>query len=144
MFLGEFTHKLDEKKRLTLPKAFLKDLGKEVVLTRGLDKSIFLYPKKEWEKVSQKIQELSFAQKEARAFARFILSGAYVAQVDKSGRILIPDNLKQFAGLKSSVVLAGVSDRIEIWDEKAWRAYTKGIEQDADLLAEKLSEVGVL
>jgi len=144
MFLGEFTHKIDDKKRLTMPKAFQKSLGKEVVITRGLDKSLFVYPKKEWEKVAQKIKELSFTQKEARAFARFMLSGAHIVGIDKAGRVLIPDSLKDFAGLKSKVVLAGVSDRIEIWDEKAWRAYTKGIEQDADLLAEKLGEVGVL
>lgn len=144
MFLGEFTHKMDEKKRLTLPKAFLKSLGKELVVTRGLDKSLFIYPKKEWEQVALKIKELSFTQKDARAFARFMLSGAMLVSVDKSGRILIPEHLAKFANLKSKVVLAGVSDRIEIWDEKKWRDYTKNIEDDADLLAEKLGEVGVL
>ncbi len=144
MFLGEFTHKMDEKKRLTLPKAFLKSLGKELVVTRGLDKSLFIYPKKEWEAVAAKIKELSFTQKDARAFARFMLSGAMLVSVDKSGRILIPEHLAKFATLKSKVVLAGVSDRIEIWDEEKWRDYTKNIEDDADLLAEKLGEVGVL
>ncbi len=144
MFLGEFTHKIDDKKRLTLPKAFLKSLGKEVVITRGLDKSLFLYPKSEWESVVEKIKELSFTQKDARAFARFMLSGAMLVQVDKSGRVLIPEHLMSFARLKSKVVLAGVSDRIEIWDEKQWRRYTKQVEEDADLLAEKLGEVGVL
>ncbi len=144
MFLGEFTHKMDEKKRLTLPKAFLKSLGKELVVTRGLDKSLFIYPKKEWEAVAAKIKELSFTQKDARAFARFMLSGAMLVSVDKSGRILIPEHLAKFANLKSKVVLAGVSDRIEIWDEEKWRDYTKNIEDDADLLAEKLGEVGVL
>ena len=144
MFLGEFTHKIDDKKRLTLPKAFLKSLGKEVVITRGLDKSLFLYPKKEWEKVVEKIKELSFTQKDARAFARFMLSGAMLVSVDKSGRVLIPEHLMDFARLRSKVVLAGVSDRVEIWDEKQWRRYTKQVEEDADLLAEKLGEVGVL
>ncbi len=144
MLLGEYTHSLDDKKRLTLPKAFLKALGKNLVLTRGLDKSLFLYPKKEWEKVLEKINELSFTQKDARAFARFMLSGAAELEVDKSGRILIPDRLKEFAGLKSKVVIVGVSDRVEIWDEKAWKSYTKAVEKDADLLAEKLGEVGVL
>ncbi len=144
MFLGEFTHKIDDKKRLTLPKAFLKSLGKEVVITRGLDKSIFLYPKSEWEKVVEKIKDLSFTQKDARAFARFMLSGASLVQVDKSGRILIPEHLMSFARLKSKVTIAGVSDRIEIWDEKQWKRYTKQVEEDADLLAEKLGEVGVL
>ncbi len=144
MFLGEFTHKIDDKKRLTLPKAFLKSLGTKVVITRGLDKSLFLYPQKEWQEVVDSIKELSFTQKDARAFARFMLAGAMELSVDKSGRILIPDHLKNFAKLKGKVVVAGVSDRIEIWDEKEWKRYTKSMEENADLLAEKLGEVGVL
>ena len=144
MLLGEYTHKIDEKKRLTLPKAFLKSLGSEVVITRGLDKSLFLYPKSAWQKVVERIEELSFTQKDARAFARFMLSGASEATVDKAGRILIPEHLKSFANLKSNVVLTGVSNRVEIWDEKTWRNYTRQLEEDGDLLAEKLGEVGVL
>ena len=144
MFLGEFTHKLDDKNRLTLPKSFLKDLGKSVVITRGLDKSLFLYPKKEWKKVVEKIKELSFTQSKARGFARFMLAGAYEIQVDKSGRILIPEHLRDFAKLKDNVVIAGVSDRIELWDERAWRKYTGEIEKDADSLAEALGELGIL
>ncbi len=144
MFLGEYTHKIDDKKRLTLPKAFLKELGSKVVLTRGLDESLFLYPLKEWKNVEQSIRAMSFTNKDARDFARFMLAGAMQISVDRSGRILIPDHLKDFAGLKSKVVFAGVSSRIELWDEGKWQRYTKSIEKNADLLAEKLSEVGVL
>ena len=144
MLLGEYTHKIDDKKRLTLPKAFLKSLGSEVVITRGLDKSLFLYPKSAWLRVVERIEDLSFTQKDARAFARFMLSGATEVMVDKSGRILLPEHLKNFANLKSNVVLAGVSSRVEIWDEKIWRNYTKQLEEDGDLLAEKLGEVGVI
>jgi len=144
MLLGEYTHKIDDKKRLTLPKSFVKELGAELVLTRGLDKSLFLYPKKEWERVIEKIKEMSFTQKDARAFSRFMLAGATEISLDKSGRVLIPDHLKRFANLKSNVVLAGVSDRVEIWDEKTWKEYTKSLEENGDLLAEKLSEVGVI
>ncbi len=144
MLLGEYTHSLDEKKRLTLPKAFLAALGKDLVITRGLDKSLFLYPKKEWEKVVDEIKSLSLTQKDARAFARFILAGAAEVKVDKSGRILIPEHLKSFAKLKNKVVLAGVGDRVEIWDEKEWKQHTKQIEENADYLAEKLGEIGML
>ncbi len=144
MLLGEYTHKIDDKKRLTLPKSFVKELGTELVLTRGLDKSLFLYPKEEWKKVVERIKEMSFTQKDARAFSRFMLAGATEVTLDKSGRVLIPDHLKKFANLKNNVVLAGVSDRVEIWDEKTWREYTKSLEENGDLLAEKLGEVGVI
>jgi len=144
MLLGEYIHKIDDKKRLTLPKVFIKELGGEVVITRGLDKSLFLYPKKEWLKVVEKIKELSFAQKDARAFSRFMLAGASEVSVDKSGRVLIPDHLKKFAALKSSVVLAGLSDRVEIWDENEWKKYTKALEENGDMLAEKLGEIGLV
>ncbi len=135
MLLGEYTHKIDDKKRLTLPKSFVKELGTELVLTRGLDKSLFLYPKEEWKKVVERIKEMSFTQKDARAFSRFMLAGATEVTIDKSGRVLIPDHLKRFANLRNNVVLAGVSDRVEIWDEKTWREYTKSLEENGDLLA---------
>ena len=144
MFIGEYEHTLDEKKRVSLPKQFRAGLGKKMVMTRGLDNCLFVYPRSSWEKVAGKLQNLSFAQADTRGFNRFILSGAAEVAVDSAGRILIPDFLKEFADLRSRVVLAGVSDRIEIWNEKTWEEYKRRIEKGADQMAEKLGDLGVL
>ncbi len=144
MLLGEYTHIIDDKKRLALPKKFRSELGKSIVLTRGLDNCLFIYSKKEWEKTAGKLKELSFTQKDTRGFNRFMFSGAAEVEVDSAGRMLIPDPLLRFAKLSGKVVLAGVSDRVEIWDETVWNKYTKQIEAQADALAEKLGEIGVL
>lgn len=144
MLIGEYEHSLDEKKRVSLPKTFRSALGKKVVMTRGLDNCLFVYPQKTWEKVATKLQELSFAQADTRGFNRFMLSGAAEVEVDSAGRILIPDHQKDFAGLKRTVVFAGVSDRVEIWDKERWNSYKTRIEKQADQLAEKLGEIGAL
>jgi MraZ protein len=144
MFIGEYEHTLDEKKRVSLPKSFRASLGKKMVMTRGLDNCLFMYPRANWEKVAAKLQELSFAQADTRGFNRFILSGAVEVEVDGAGRILVPDHQKQFAGLKKNVVFAGVSDRVEIWDAAVWKEYKKRIEKQADAMAEKLGEIGAL
>lgn len=144
MLLGEYTHTLDDKKRLTLPKKFKQVLGKKVVITRGLDNCLFLYADKEWNNIAKRLRELSFAQADTRGFNRFMFSGAVEVEVDSAGRILIPEHLKKFAALKTKVILAGVSDRAEIWDEKRWAAYQERIEKQGDRMAEKLGEIGVL
>lgn len=144
MFIGEYEHALDEKKRVMLPKAFKNGLGKKMVVTRGLDNCLFVYPQEAWKRVAEKLQSLSFAHADTRGFNRFLLSGAVEVEADGAGRILIPDHHKQFAGLKRSVVFAGVSDRVELWDASAWKGYKARIEKQADALAEKLGEIGVL
>jgi MraZ protein len=144
MFIGEYAHSLDEKKRISLPKSFRKDLGSKVVMTRGLDNCLFVYSQKAWGKVAAKLQELSFAQADTRGFNRFILSGAAEVEVDSAGRVLIPDHQKEFAGLRKNVVFAGVSDRVEVWDAERWNTYKARIEKQADALAEKLGEIGAL
>jgi MraZ protein len=143
MLIGEYTHTIDDKKRLSLPARFRKEIGKKVVITHGLDNCIFLYPMKTWEKVSGKLAELSMGSAGSRGFNRFMLAGAVEVDVDSIGRILIPDFLKEFAGLKDSVVVTGVHDRAEIWDQNRWVEYKKTIQKDADRLAEKLGEIGV-
>lgn len=142
MLIGEYEHTLDDKKRVTLPKSFTKELGKKMVLTRGLDNCLFLFPMSEWEKMAQKLQALSFVQADTRGFSRFILSGAVEIEADSAGRILITDHQKQFAGLNKTVVFAGVSDRVEIWDVEQWKSYKARIEKQADAMAEKLGEIG--
>jgi len=144
MLIGEYTHTVDPKKRLSLPSKFRKELGKKVVLTRGLDNCIFVYTLSDWNKISEKLGTLSMGQSGSRAFNRFMLSGATEADVDGAGRILIPDFLKDFAGIKNRVVLAGVYNRVEIWNEKNWTEYKRRIEKEADGLAEKLGDIGMI
>lgn len=144
MFIGEYEHALDEKKRVLLPKAFKSALGKKMVVTRGLDTCLFVFPAGGWQKVAEKLQALSFAQADTRGFNRFLLSGAVEVEADGTGRILVPDHHKEFAGLKRTVVFAGVSDRVEIWDAALWKQYKARIEKQADAMAEKLGEIGAL
>lgn len=143
MLLGEYNHTLDAKKRISLPIKFRKEIGKKVVITRGLDNCLFVYSVKEWERISEKLGGLSMGQADQRGFNRFLLSGAVETDVDSVGRILIPDFLKDFAKLGSNVVVAGVNDRIEVWNETAWDEYKKRIEKQADQMAEKLGDLGV-
>lgn len=144
MLIGEHTHTLDTKKRLSLPSKFRKELGKKVILTRGLDSCIFVYSQKEWKEFSHKLSELSMGQSNTRAFNRFLLGGAVETEIDSAGRILIPDFLKDFAHLETKVVVAGIANRVELWDEETWKQYQTGVEKEADTLAEKLGEIGMI
>ena len=144
MLIGEYKHTLDPKRRLSLPSKWRRERGKKLVITRGLDNCLFLYTTAEWKKITDKVSELPLGQADTRGFNRFFLSGAVEAEVDSVGRILVPDFLHDFAKLKSKVVLAGIHSRVEIWDEKQWTEYKRRIEKQADALAEKLGEIGVL
>ncbi len=138
MFIGEYRHTLDAKNRISLPAKFRKELGTSVIVTRGLDRCLFVYTKASWKKEAQKFAEHSAGGAAGRAFARLMLAGASEADVDSAGRVLVPDYLKVYAGLGTKCVVAGVSDRVELWDEAAWETYTKNIERDADSFAETL------
>lgn len=144
MLIGEYQHTLDPKKRLSLPSKFRKDLGKRVIVTRGLDHCLFVFSAPAWKKLATKFSDLSIGSADTRGFNRFMLSGAVDAEVDTAGRILIPDYLKDFAGLKTDVVVAGVNDRVEVWDKKAWESYKSDIESKGDQMAAKLGEIGVI
>lgn len=144
MLIGEYQHTLDPKKRLSLPARFRKELGKTVIVTRGLDHCLFIFSAASWKKLAEKFADLSIGSTDTRGFNRFMLSGAVEADVDSAGRILIPDFLKDFAGLKTNVILAGVNDRVEIWDTKRWQSYKQEIESQADTMASKLGEIGVI
>jgi len=143
MFIGEYNHTIDQKGRLAVPSKFRARLGRGAVVTRGLDSCLFLYPKEEWEKLASKLSNLPIGQKDARAFARLMLAGAMDAPIDKQGRIILPSYLREFAGLGSNVVVAGLYSRVEIWDESKWTAYKKKTEQETDKLAEQMGELGV-
>ncbi len=144
MLIGEYIHTLDEKNRMSLPAKFRSELGKKVVLAPGLDKSIFMFTVKEWEKIASRLGENSMLQADNRSFNRFMFGGAVEVDVDGSGRILVPDFLKDRANLKKTVAVIGVQNRVEIWNEKIWADYKAVVEKEADQLAEKLGGVGVL
>lgn len=144
MLIGEYTHSIDEKNRISLPIKFREKMGKKVVVTPGLDHCLFVFTPKEWEKISLKLSETSLGQSDNRSFSRFMFGGAIEADIDSIGRILVPDFLQSWANLKGKVSVVGVQSRVEIWNEKAWSEYKKGVEGKAGALAEKLGQVGVL
>jgi len=143
MFIGEYSHNLDDKGRLAVPKKFRQALLKGAVVTRGLDNCLFLYTKVEWEKLASKLASLPFAQANTRAFARLMLAGAMDVSLDKQGRIILPDYLRKFAGLKKGVAVAGLYNRLELWDEKAWEMYKAKTEKESGKIAEQMAELGI-
>lgn len=139
MFIGEYRHTFDAKNRISVPAKFRKELGKTVIVTRGLDRCLFVYPMNAWKKEADKLAEHSTGSAAGRGLSRLMLSGASEADVDSAGRILVPDYLKTFASLGTKAVVAGVNERVELWDETKWEEYTTTIERDADALAESLA-----
>lgn len=143
MFIGEYTYSIDDKKRLAIPAKFRQLLGKRAVITRGLDQCLFLYPTKEWGTLAKKLSQLPLSQADARGFARLMLTGAMEVNIDALGRILVPDYLKKYSFLKKRVVIAGVYNRVELWDEAKWQEYKKKTESGVGDIAERLKELGV-
>lgn len=144
MLIGEYTHTVDEKNRISLPVKFRSEVGKKIVITHGLDNCLFLYSVKEWKKIAERLGNLSIGQADTRSFNRFMLAGAAEVDVDTLGRILIPDFLRQFAGLSGKVVFAGVHNRVEIWNPDRWTENKRNVIAQADALAQKLGEIGVV
>jgi MraZ protein len=144
MLIGEYTHTLDEKNRMSLPVKFRKELGKSVVVAPGLDNCLAIYTTKEWQKISEKLSDASMLASDNRSFSRFMFGQAVLADIDANGRILIPENLKNRSGLSSKVMVIGVQNRVEIWNENTWNDYKKLVEGQADALADKLGQIGVL
>ena len=142
MFYGEHEHTIDRKGRLIIPSRFrqvLKDhYGDRCVVTRGLDRCLFLFPEDEWRTQESKFRALSFTKQEARRFNRFYFSGAVELNFDRQGRVLIPQYLKEYAGIKRDVVLVGVSNRIEIWDKEGWKKFYEEFKESYEQVAEKL------
>jgi MraZ protein len=143
MLIGEFRHNLDQKGRLAIPAKFKNTFAEGLVITRGLDNCLFVFPKREWEKVVEKLTKLPLSQKDSRAFMRFLLSGAYESDLDNQGRLLIPEYLRNYAQLKKRVVIIGLYTRLEVWDEKLWEEYEKEREEQAQEIAERLSDLGI-
>ncbi|RLC37048.1 cell division/cell wall cluster transcriptional repressor MraZ [candidate division Kazan bacterium] len=137
-FIGEYNHSLDNKGRLAIPAKFRSSLKKGAVVTKGLDGCLFMYTEKEWNKWVAKLSEMSTSQGKSRAFARLMLAGAMPVRIDVQGRINLPKYLIDFAKLKNNVVIAGLMNRLEIWDEKTWDKYKKQTEPESEKIAEEL------
>ena len=143
MFIGEFKHNLDSKGRIAMPVKFRNKLTGGAIITRGLDRCLFVFGNKDWEVLAQKLIALPLSQANSRAFSRLMLAGAMDVDIDKQGRILIPDYLREYAGLKKEAVFTGLYNRIEIWDSENWKQYKTKTESQSDEIAEKLSELGI-
>lgn len=144
MLIGEFEHSIDTKGRLVLPAKIKDDLGKEFIVTKGLDGCLFGYSLEEWNKFEEKLKTLPLTNKITRDFVRFFLSGAVEEETDKQGRFLLPANLREYASLSKDAVIIGVGTRIEIWDKKKWNEYNSEENLSVDKIAEKMTEIGIL
>lgn len=140
MFIGQYSHNLDEKGRVAVPAKFRVQL-KSAVVTKGLDNCLFLYPKKEWEKMAGDIAELPIDKSSNRAFSRAMLAGAAELEFDKQGRTILPEYLRKFAGLSKNVIIAGLYNRLEIWDEVKWNNYQSESEKNYNEIAEALRDI---
>ena len=146
MIIGTYFHTIDDKNRLSLPSKFRKEMGKRLVITPGLDSCLFVFTADEWEKISDRLSgnDASMFKADNRSLNRYLLGMAVEAEVDAAGRMLIPEHLRTRAKLASKVVFVGVRDRVEIWDEEAWKRYAADVESKADQLAESYGTAGMI
>lgn len=142
MFMGEYNHTIDVKGRLIIPAKFRETLGDKFIVTKGLDGCLFVYPKNEWSLFEDKLKVLPLTNKDARQFTRFFLAGAAACEVDKQGRILLPQVLRDFAQLEKEVVLIGVANRVEIWSKINWDKSMSTYNDDMNEIAEKMENLG--
>ncbi len=142
MFIGEYQHAIDNKNRMIIPSKFREELGARFVITKGLDGCLYAYTMDEWKIMEDKLKKLPLTSKDARAFVRFFFSGANEVESDKQGRVLIPQNLLEYAGIEKEIVSIGVSTRIEIWSKARWDEYNNS-DINFDEIAEKMSELGI-
>lgn len=141
MFMGEYNHTIDSKGRLIIPSRFREELGEEFVVTRGMDGCLYVFSYEEWETFQEKLTGLPLTNRDARKFSRFFIAGASLCELDKQGRVLLPVTLREFAGLEKDVVLAGMSDKIEIWSEEKWSE--NDIYEDMEDIAERMADLGL-
>lgn len=140
LFMGEYNHSIDQKGRIIVPSKFRELLGENFVVTKGLDGCLWVFPEKEWDDFSGKLHSLQTSNRDARKITRFFMAGATEVESDKQGRILLPQVLREYAELVKDVVLVGVSNRVEIWDKKAWEKSSTF--DDMEVIAEHLGEMG--
>lgn len=143
MFIGQYHHHLEGKGRLSIPSEFRINLGKKAIITRGLDGCLFLFPQDKWQILAEKLRETPLTSLDARAFSRLLTYGGFSVEIDKQGRILIPEVLRKFSHLKDKVIVAGSLDRIEIWDKTTFETYQRKIEKTSDEIAERISKLEI-
>ena len=143
MLLGEYNHNIDDKGRVSVPAKFREDLGISFIVTKGLDNCLFAYSKEEWTKFEEKLKSLPLTNPNARNFIRFFFSGATECEIDKQGRINIPQSLREYAELEREVAIIGVSTRVEIWNREKWNNYTSPENMDVDEIAKQMSDLGI-
>jgi len=143
MLLGEYRHNLDVKGRVSIPSKFRGDLGTAFVVTKGLDNCLFIYSKEEWVTFENKLKNLPLTNQDARSFIRFFFAGATECEVDKQGRILIPQNLREYANIQKDVVIVGVATRAEIWNTENWNKYAGPDALDVSKIADQMSNLGI-
>lgn len=141
--MGEYTHSIDAKGRLILPAKFRDELGDVFVVTKGLDNCLFVYGKKEWAILEEKLKQLPLAKAEARAFVRFFFAGAAEIECDKQGRALLPLNLREYAQLDKDVIVLGILNRVEIWSKTIWDEYSAKSGDAVASIAEHLVDLGI-
>ena len=141
MLIGEYEHSLDDKGRLIMPAKFREDIGEKFIVTKGLDGCLFAFSLEEWKTFEQKLRALPISNKDARAFSRFFFAGAIDCEIDKQGRFLISNNLREFAELAKDVVIIGMDSRIEIWSKDKWKKCDE--DMSADEIAEKMQMLGI-
>ncbi len=138
MFIGEYQHSIDDKGRVIMPSKFREDLGDKFFITKGMDNCLFVFPQEEWDRIDEKITALQLADKRARGLSRLFYSGAIDGSLDKQGRTLLPNNLREYAGITKDVVIIGVSKRVEIWDKEKWEEYNNNDTFNYDTLTETM------
>ncbi len=143
MFIGEYQHTMDEKGRVAIPGSFRAAFRAGLVVTRGIDACLFVYTRKRWDQLASQLAKLPMNQAHSRAFARLMLAGAMELRLDSQGRILLPEYLRTFAALTRETVVAGLYDRLELWDKAAWEAYKRATEKDSATIAEQLGNLGI-
>ena len=143
MFIGEHSHTIDTKGRLSIPAKYRRELAEGVIVTRGLDRCLWLYSQREWASIAGRLAQLPISQKKSRAFARLMLAGAWDAELDAQGRVLVPEYLRTYAGVAKHVVVAGLYNRIEVWDEDGWNKYKQQTEAASEEIAEGMADLGI-
>lgn len=138
MFIGEYRHSVDAKGRLAVPTKYRGQLSAGAVVTRGLDRCLTIYPAEQWQELAGKLAALPISKTNARSFSRFLLAGAMDVDLDGQGRIIIPEYLRHFAGITKQVVIAGLFNRLEVWDTAAWEQYRANAERGSETAAEAL------
>lgn len=143
MLIGEYEHSLDAKGRLIMPAKLRTDMGEKFIITKGLDGCLFVFSQNEWSNFESKLKELPLTNKSARDFVRFFLSGATECEIDKQGRFLLVNTLREYAEIIKEVIIIGVGTRLEIWNKDKWKKYNSNENISADTIAENMTMLGI-